>query len=287
MFWVGALWSEVSFGLLMSQQTQQPERDPQATQPGSRRRRAERRRALGVALSLATHALIVVLLIFFPSPPPMVTEPPAVNVELVNEPPEVPAPAPPAPKPPAPAKRAARKTVAKVAPTKPTPVKSVVVRRAIARPKPAPRNVETLEADEAPTGGTNAELSDAQLAGAADAGSGGGGGGACNMAGRVQAVLRKDRLVHNAVAGYTGKALMVWDGEWVWMRGDIGRGLTAVRQAIAFEIAFAPEACRSTPMHGMVVFSLNGAQGPVRLAVGSGDWRWTDLLAPRGTTLRR
>ena len=288
MFWVGALWSEVSFGLLMSRQTEHPESDPQAPRSGSRRRRSERRRALGVALSIATHALIVVLLILFPAPPPMVTEPPPVNVTLVTEPPQVPAPAPPAPKPPAPAKRSARKTVTKiVAKTKPAPVKPVVVRQAMARPKPAPRNVETLEADEEPTGGVNAELSESQLAGAADAGSGGGGGGSCNMAGRVQAVLRKDRLVHAAVAGYTGKALMVWDGEWVWMRGDIGRGLTAVRQAIAFEVAFAPEACRSTPMHGLVVFSLNGAYGPVRLAVGSGDWRWTDLLAPRGTTLRR
>jgi hypothetical protein len=271
----------------MSQQTQQPEIVPEAPQPGSRKRRAKRRRALGAALSLATHALIVTLLIFFPAPPPMVSVPPPMDVELVTEPPEVPAPAPPAPKPPAPAKRAARKTVAKKAPTRPAPVKSVVVRRALARPKPAPRDVETLEADEAPAGGTNAELSDAQLAGAADAGSGGGGGGSCNMAGRVQAVLRKDRLVRDAVAGYTGKAIMVWDGEWVWMHGDIGRGLTAVRQAIAFEVAFAPAACRATPMHGMVVFSLNGAQGPVRLAVGSGDWRWSDLLAPRGTALRR
>jgi hypothetical protein len=287
MFWVGALWSEVSFGLLMSRQSQQPENDQQAPQPSSRRRRAERRRVLGVALSLATHALVVALLLFTPAAPPPVLEPPPIAVELISEPPQVPAPAPPAPKPPAPAKRAARKTVAKPVPTKPAPVKTVVVRRALARPKPAPRNVETLDADEAPEGGINAELSDAQLAGAADAGSGGGGGGACDMAGRVQAVLRKDRLVHSAVAGYTGKAIMVWDGEWVWMRGDIGRGLTAVRQAIAFEVAFAPEACRATPMHGMVVFSLNGAQGPVRLAVGSGNWRWTDLLAPRGVTLRR
>ena len=107
------------------------------------------------------------------------------------------------------------------------------------------------------------------------------------MAARLQAVLRRDRLVHAAVAGYTGKAIMVWDGEWVWMRGDIGRGLTAVRQAMAFEIAFAPAECRATQVHGMVVFSLNEAQGPVRIAVGSGDWRWSDLLSPRGTAMRR
>ena len=288
MFWVGALRSEVSFGFLMSRQTEQPGSDPEAPLPGSRRRRAERRRVLGVTLSIATHALIVVLLLFAPSPPPKVEEPQPITVELVKALPE-PAPAPsPAlsPKRPSPAKRVTRKAVAKRAPTRPAPVKPVA-RQAMARPKPAPRNVQTLEADEEPTGGTNAELNESQLAGAADAGSGGGGGGACDMAGRLQAVLRKDRLVRTAVAGYTGKAIMVWDGDWIWMRGDIGRGLTAVRQAIAFEIAFAPPECRSLRVHGLVVFSLNGAQGPVRLAGGQGDWRWSDLLWARGTPLRR
>jgi hypothetical protein len=285
---VGAFRSEVKFGFSMSRQPQQPQIDPQAPQPGSRQRRAERRRALGVALSIATHALIVVLLLFAPSPAPKVFEPQPITVELVNLPPEpVPAPTPaPSPKRPSPAKRVTRKAVAKHAPTRPAPVKPVS-RHAMARPKPAARNVETLEADEEPTGGTNAELNESQLAGAADAGSGGGGGGSCDMAARLQAVLRKDRLVRDSVAGYTGKAIMVWDGDWIWMRGDIGRGLTAVRQAMAFEIAFAPEACRSARVHGLVVFSLNGAQGPVRLAVGQGDWRWTDLLSPRGTPLRR
>jgi hypothetical protein len=56
---------------------------------------------------------------------------------------------------------------------------------------------------------------------------------------------------------------------------------------MAFEIAFAPAECRSTAVHGMVVFSVNGEQGPVRIAVGSGNWRWSDLLSPRGTAMRR
>jgi hypothetical protein len=46
-----------------------------------------------------------------------------------------------------------------------------------------------------------------------------------------------------------------------------------------WEIAFAPEACRSQAMHGLVLISSGGS---ARLAVGSGEWRWSDLLRPRG-----
>ena len=53
----------------------------------------------------------------------------------------------------------------------------------------------------------------------------------------------------------------------------------AVRQAIMWEIAFAPEACRNQRMHGLVLLSL--ADGSTRFAVGSGDWRWSDLLGLR------
>ena len=101
------------------------------------------------------------------------------------------------------------------------------------------------------------------------------------MARRVQQALRSDSLVRAAVAGSAGKAVMVWDGDWVRNPGEDGKGLAAVREAILWEVAFAPRACRSEPMHGLVLISLNAASGPVRLAVGSDAWRWSDLLAPR------
>ncbi|HEX4181263.1 MAG TPA: hypothetical protein VHY32_10770, partial [Caulobacteraceae bacterium] len=167
-----------------------------------------------------------------------------------------------------------------------------------ARRKPPPRaqlartvraitpHVSPLAAGAAHGEGTSDELSDAQLVGATTAGIGGsggsgGGGGACNMVRRLQDALRKDPLVQAAVAGSPGKAIMVWNGGWVQSHGEDGRGLAAVREAIIWEIGFAPAACKSEPMHGLVLISLNEASRPTRLAVGVGEWRWADLLTLR------
>jgi len=122
-------------------------------------------------------------------------------------------------------------------------------------------------------------LSDAQIAGAASVGEGGGGGGGgCDLARAVQQALRRDPLVHSAVQGANrlGKAVMMWNGDWVRSGDQDGKGLSAVRQAIMWEVAFAPAACRNEPMHRPVLLSL--ADGNTRFAVGSGNWRWSDLL---------
>src|SRR5690606_3152694 len=86
-----------------------------------------------------------------------------------------------------------------------------------------------------------AEVGDGDLAGATTAGSGGG-GGACNMTQRLQAALRKDRRVRAAVAEVNrGKALLIWDGDWVRHPAQDGHGLAAVREAIMWEVGFAPK----------------------------------------------
>jgi len=134
-------------------------------------------------------------------------------------------------------------------------------------------------------------LTDAQLAGAAGVGEGGGGGGGgCDLARAVQQKLRDDSLVHRAVAGADrlGKATMLWNGDWVRSGSQDGKGLSAVRQAIMWEVAFAPEACRNEPMRGLVLLSL--ADRNTRFAIGSGQWRWSDLLgvkAARGIQQNR
>jgi hypothetical protein len=301
----------------MSRQPQRRGSDhPVPTDDAARGRRssAARRRALSVALSLATHALILIALLSIPAKPPRVFDPQPITVELVDEQSPAPAPAPrPAPRPAAshahathhahakPQVHAKSQVHAKTQARAPAHVQAdshaqarhppakALARRATMRPAPTPSSAESESEDEVAAAAPNPELSESQLAGAASAeagesgggdGIGGGGGGVCNMAARLQGVLRRDPLVHTAVANYSGKAVMVWDGDWVWFPGDIGRGLTAVRQAMAFEIAFAPAACRSRPMHGLVIFSVNAAHGPVRIAVGLGEWRWSDLLVP-------
>ncbi|MGA2953972.1 MAG: hypothetical protein ABSD80_17235, partial [Caulobacteraceae bacterium] len=74
-------------------------------------------------------------------------------------------------------------------------------------------------------------------------------------------------------------AIVVWNGDWVQNGIEDGKGLAAVREAITWEVAFAPAACRTEPMHGLVLLSVGGG-GP-RLALGAGRWRWSDLLGLR------
>lgn len=130
-------------------------------------------------------------------------------------------------------------------------------------------------------------LNDSQLAGAASVGEGGGGGGSCDLAHSVQQALRRDPNVRTAVEGANrqGKAVMLWNGDWVRTGGQDGKGLSAVREAITWEVAFAPEACRHQRMHGLVLMSL--ADGSTRFAIGSGDWRWSDLLGVNGAPSER
>ena len=130
-------------------------------------------------------------------------------------------------------------------------------------------------------------LSASQLAGAASVGEGGGGGGSCDLARAIQQALRRDRLVQTAVedANRSGKAIMLWNGDWVRTGGQEGKGLSAVREAVLWEVGFAPEACRNQRMHGMLLLSL--ADGSTRFAIGSGEWRWSDLLGVRNAPAAR
>jgi len=217
-------------------------------------------RALAVTLSVGVHLSILAALLSARRDGPMLVEPSAIAVSLV-QPARPPSPAPPKPAP--------TSAVAKSASPRP-----------MAKPKPVRAAVDTLPADETPTPVSAPGLSDGELAGAATADSGGG-GGACNMVRRLQGALRKDELVQAAARapGAAGKALKVWNGDWLATPGEDGRGLSAVREAIMWEVGFAPAACRAEPVHGLVVISLTDAPGSTRLAMGGGEWRWSDLLS--------
>jgi hypothetical protein len=129
-------------------------------------------------------------------------------------------------------------------------------------------------------------LSESQIAGASSAGDdgAGGGGGSCDMARAVQKALRRDPLVRAAVedANRLGKSVMLWNGDWVRSGGQEGKGLSAVREAIMWEVAFVPATCRNQRMHGLVLLSLE--DGATRFAIGSDEWRWSDLLGVRSTS---
>jgi hypothetical protein len=241
--------------------------DDGTSQVGRHRRRRRARAAGAGALSLIAHAaLFLAILLSFSAIPQRLPPPGPVAVDVFG-PARLAGPAPaPSAAPPAPQAAAA-------APK--TPPASVA-----ARPSPAPPQADSLAASERPSLASVRSLSDSELAGAEIAGSGGGGGGGgqCDMARQLQDALRKDPLVREAVAPLRGKAVKIWDGDWVWLPGDTAKGLMAVRQAMMWEIAFSPAECRARTMHGLVVISPDG--GATRLAVGQSTWKWSDLLTP-------
>ncbi|HET6971546.1 MAG TPA: hypothetical protein VFH92_10510, partial [Phenylobacterium sp.] len=158
------------------------------------------------------------------------------------------------------------------------------------RAKPPPE-VAPLQAAVGPSTSNVAEVSEAELAGAGTAdsgGGGGGGGGACNMTRRLQTALRRSPLIQQAVAeAHRGQAILVWNGDWVRHGEEEGAGLAAVREAILWEVGFAPAACRDQRVHGLILISMNDNPGAARLVVGHGDWRWVDMLGGRGRTYQR
>lgn len=249
---------------------------------------------IATAVVVAGHVGLFMALSLSPTPPAQ-REPPSEPVMATLVPPSPPPPPPPpapdrpeqkAPEPPAPA-----------APVKaePEPPARTIPRLRMARTPPPP-DVPTLAAVRGPANEPNVVLGEAALAGATVAGSGAGqggdgdgtgGGGRCDMVRRLQDALRSDPDVTAAVTrshgslGSGGRAILVWNGQWLRSPGQDGKGLAGVRQAIAMEVAFAPAACKAQPMRGLVVISFNDGPGAPRLAIGSGTWRWSELLSAR------
>jgi hypothetical protein len=148
------------------------------------------------------------------------------------------------------------------------------------KPLPAPPDVRPLAAVPAKATQPGDTVSDAEVASAATAGSGSGGGGTCDMARFLQEKLRADGRVRAALATVPpGRAIRLWNGDWVRHGEEDGAGLSALREAIQWEVAWAPEACRKQPVRGLVLLSVADA----RVVVGAGAWRWSDLLFSRST----
>ena len=104
------------------------------------------------------------------------------------------------------------------------------------------------------------------------------------MVRRLQDALRGDAEVRAAIdaasrrLNASGRAIQVWDGDWLQNGAEAGKGLAGVRQAIAMEVAFAPADCRAEPMRGLVLLSLGEGAAASRVALGTSAWRWSDLL---------
>lgn len=245
-----------------------------------------------MAAALAVHGLLLLAVVQITPTIRQHFVTPAVPVILASRP-RLQPPPPPPPKPEPETKAPAPKGPPRASPPPPpaaaAPPRPHLVAAPDARPVP-PR---------APVQAAGPNLSDSEIAGAVTAasgdGSGEGGGGSgghaqgCDMIRRLQRVLRADHQVQAAVAHAQppgSRPLVVWRGDWIQSSGEEGKGLAGLRQAISMEVAFAPEACRAEPVRGVVLLSLSDGPGAARIALGSGTWRWSDLLFAQGVRRR-
>ncbi|CAN5523471.1 hypothetical protein BH10PSE4_BH10PSE4_34510 [soil metagenome] len=260
----------------MSRSPQPDAPSPRAARP---RHRAKLGRAVAGLLSVVGHVAVLLGLLSLRTEPPMTPEPEPISVALVEPRPVI---APP-PKPP-------------VVPDRPAAPKAAPRSSLKPAPTPPPPEIEPLPANHRPAPEPSFELGEGELAGAATAGSGAGRGGdgeGCDMVRLLQTALRKNPRVQAALLQAhpdtvaSGKAVLVWNGDWVRSPSQTGKGLAGVREVMILEIAFAPEACRADPVRGLVLISLSDAPGAARIALGTGQWRWSDLVFAHGTRLAR
>lgn len=270
-------------------------------------RKAARNNSLAVLLSLAVHAVVgVVVWNLKPDTPPDL---PSQNVVLVDmvpiEPPlpekiEEPAPSGPPAETPTPSQSAKTEEAAKAPQVTPKP--QTAPPPSVHRTPPPVMPTEVVQVSSAPPAPDMRLLGEGELAGAlvagagvgggaGDGGSGGGGDGGggtgtsgrCDMAARLQALVRRDSRIQSEVRRVQAalsagrRAILMWDGDWVQSQGQAGRGMAGVRQAIAVEVAFAPRECRQQRVSGLVVLSLGDDAGSPRLALGSSSWQWGEL----------
>ncbi|MEW6598744.1 MAG: hypothetical protein AB1429_14765 [Pseudomonadota bacterium] len=72
-------------------------------------------------------------------------------------------------------------------------------------------------------------------------------------------------------------AIMLWDGAWGAETDAGGRGV--LRQILIREIQSSRSDCREERHQGPVLFFGAGAGASISVVVGSGVWRWSDLLS--------
>lgn len=281
------------------------------------RRKRQFMRSATVTVSLLAHALVLLVILLAPVKAPVFPpEWRAVEVELVEPLPPPPEPEPAEEEAGGGQPAAAPTPEPKPAPS-PSPVKAPTkaAPAPVARPIPRPSRPAPRSPTEEPVPITAPEpsvsyvfLGDSALAGAMTAGggagagsgagtgagtgsgagsgsgSGSGTGGVCNMIERLQNALRDDPRIRARLteayqsSGARGRAIVIWNGDWVLSPGQDGKGLAGVRQAVAVVVGFSPRECKSQTVRGYVVVTLSDDPGAPKLALGTGQWRWSDLL---------
>lgn len=108
----------------------------------------------------------------------------------------------------------------------------------------------------------------------------------CQLTAWLQQALQADPQVQAALpqiprpARSVANAIMLWNGAWIEPQTTASVGVLTLHQAVIAGIRAAPAACREQVIQGPELIILLDGAGATVLAIGSGEWRWADLLDP-------
>ena len=117
--------------------------------------------------------------------------------------------------------------------------------------------------------------------------------GGCSIEPLVQESLRGDAGVRASLASVPrdqlsiSYAIQLWDGDWAHLATAGGEDVSAsIRTVVAEAVDSAPQRCRNQLNEGPRFFIVPGGDNTVTVVVlGSGSWRWRDLLPPRRSSI--
>jgi hypothetical protein len=110
-------------------------------------------------------------------------------------------------------------------------------------------------------------------------------GTTCEVAGTLARAFVGSELVRAQLerigpeARSVANAIMFWDGQWVDVQGRAPEdALETLRRAIVEGVRAAPPECLSQDVVGPRFIAINEGKGTMILVLGSGTWRWEQLL---------
>ncbi len=110
-------------------------------------------------------------------------------------------------------------------------------------------------------------------------------GDPCLVGAWLQSALQNEPSVQEALtaipssARSVANAVMLWNGRWSSPAPNAALGMARIRALVVAGVASAPESCQLEPISGPVLITVGDPANSTVLAVGSGQWRWRDLLA--------
>lgn len=112
------------------------------------------------------------------------------------------------------------------------------------------------------------------------------GGKSCQILDVLQTLLRSSDEIRAAIqliparSRSVANAVMLWDGKWVDTPSLGGIAAVGPIQTMVLQIiSAAPADCQAELVRGPRLITIGDARDTTVLAFGSGEWRWSDLLA--------